>query len=42
MVIYPDQGLGVVVLTNGERGMPVAYDVAQRALGGKAEWSFYE
>lgn len=42
MVMYPDQGIGVVVLTNGEHGMPVAYDVAQRALGGKAEWGFYE
>jgi hypothetical protein len=28
-----------VVLTNGHRGHAVAYDVAQRALGGKAEWS---
>jgi CubicO group peptidase (beta-lactamase class C family) len=39
MVIYPAQGIGVVVLTNGQRGQAVAYDVAQRALGGKAEWS---
>jgi len=38
MVIYPERGIGVVVLTNGHRGHAVAYDVAQRALGGKAEW----
>ena len=38
MVVYPEQGTGVVVLTNGQRGHAVAYDVAQRALGGKAEW----
>jgi CubicO group peptidase (beta-lactamase class C family) len=39
MVIYPDHGLGVVVLTNSSDGMPVAYDVAARALGGKSEWT---
>jgi CubicO group peptidase (beta-lactamase class C family) len=39
MVMYPAQGIGVVVLTNGDQGQAVAYDVAQRALGGKAEWS---
>jgi CubicO group peptidase (beta-lactamase class C family) len=38
MVMYPEHGLGVVVLTNGEGGMPVAYDVARRALGGKSAW----
>jgi CubicO group peptidase (beta-lactamase class C family) len=38
MVIYPDHGLGVVVLTNSSDGMSVAYDVAARALGGKSEW----
>jgi CubicO group peptidase (beta-lactamase class C family) len=34
MVIYPEYGLGVVVLTNSDQGLPVAFDVAQRALGG--------
>lgn len=36
MVIYPDYGMGVVVLTNSDHGFPVAFDVAQRALGGSA------
>jgi len=36
MVIYPEQQIGVVVLTNGDRGFPLACDVAQRALGGSA------
>ncbi len=35
MVIYPEHGIGVVVLTNSERGFPLAYDVAARAIGGK-------
>lgn len=39
MVIYPEQGFGVVVLTNSDQGMPVAVDVAQRALGGSASSS---
>jgi CubicO group peptidase (beta-lactamase class C family) len=34
MVIYPQQRIGVVVLTNSEYGLPVACEVAQRALGG--------
>jgi CubicO group peptidase (beta-lactamase class C family) len=34
MVIYPEHGMGVVVLTNSDMGFPVACDVAQRALGG--------
>jgi CubicO group peptidase (beta-lactamase class C family) len=38
MVIYPERRIGVVVLTNSDEGLPVAYDVAQRALGGKAQW----
>jgi hypothetical protein len=42
LVIYPEQGLGAVVLTNGEGGMPVAYDVVQRALGGEAKWGVSE
>lgn len=37
MVIYPEHGVGVVVLTNSERGFPLAYDVAARAIGGKDE-----
>jgi CubicO group peptidase (beta-lactamase class C family) len=36
MVIYPEYGIGVVVLTNSDRGLPVAFDVAQRAIGGSA------
>jgi CubicO group peptidase (beta-lactamase class C family) len=39
VVIYPEHGWGVVVLTNSDDGLPVAYDVAGRALGGKANWS---
>ncbi len=34
MVIYPEQQIGVVVLTNSEQGFPLACDIAQRALGG--------
>jgi len=41
MVIYPQQGFGVVVLTNSELGLPVAYDVAARALGGGAKWKVF-
>jgi len=41
MVIYPREGHGVVVLTNSEYGLPVAYDVAEKALGGKAKWKFF-
>lgn len=36
MVIYPEYGMGVVVLTNSDQGLPVAVDVARRALGGSA------
>jgi CubicO group peptidase (beta-lactamase class C family) len=36
MVIYPEYGIGVVVLTNSDHGFPVVFDVAQRALGGSA------
>lgn len=38
MVIYPDQGLGVVVLANSDRGFPAAYDIAERVLRGKAQY----
>lgn len=38
MVIYPEYGLGIVVLTNGDGGLSAARDIAQRALGGKAVW----
>ena len=41
MVTYPREGHGVVVLTNSESGLPVAYDIAERALGGKARWKFF-
>ncbi len=38
MLIYPEHGLGAVVLTNSERGFPAAYDIAERALRGKAQY----
>lgn len=41
MVVYPREGLGVVVLTNSESGLPVVYDIAGSALGGKAKWKFF-
>ena len=41
MVIYPREGFGVVVLTNSESGLQVAYDIAARALGGEAKWKFF-
>ena len=41
MVIYSEQGIGVVVLTNSDDGFPVVYDVAQRALGGEAYWRYF-
>ena len=41
MVIYPREGHDVVVLTNSEFGLPVAYDVAEMALGGEAKWKFF-
>jgi len=34
MVIYPEQQIGVVVLTNSDLGLPLACDVAQLAVGG--------
>ena len=36
MVIYPEQQIGVVVLTNSDHGFHLACNVAQRALGGSA------
>jgi CubicO group peptidase (beta-lactamase class C family) len=36
IVIYPEHGMGVVVLSNSDHGFPVVFDVAQRALGGSA------
>ena len=36
IVIYPEQQIGVVVLTDSDQGFPLACDVAQRALGGSA------
>ncbi|MFQ5571346.1 MAG: serine hydrolase [Rhodothermales bacterium] len=41
MVMYPEHHWGVVVLTNSHQGLPVAYDVAGRALGGKAHWIYF-
>jgi CubicO group peptidase (beta-lactamase class C family) len=41
MIIYPKPGHGVVVLTNSESGLPVACDIAERALGGKAMWKYF-
>ncbi len=41
MVIYPEHQWGVVVLTNSDDGLQLAYDVAARALGGKAHWSSF-
>jgi len=41
MVVYPEHGSGVVVLTNSDYGYPVACDLAQRALGGKARWEYF-
>jgi len=41
MVMYPNEGHGVVILTNSESGLQVAYDVAERALGGQAKWKFF-
>ena len=41
MVMYPELGHGVVVLTNSEAGLPVAYGVAERALGGEAKWKYF-
>lgn len=41
MVIYPEHQWGVVVLTNSDDGAQLAYDVASRALGGKARWSSF-
>ncbi|MCP3974538.1 MAG: beta-lactamase family protein [bacterium] len=41
MVIYPEHQWGVVVLTNSDAGSHVAYNVAARALGGKAQWSSF-
>ncbi len=38
MVIYPQQQWGIVILTNSDRGLPLARDIAQRALGGEAGW----
>ena len=41
IVMYPKEGHGIVVLTNSESGLPVAYDIAERALGGKAQWELF-
>jgi len=41
MVIYPGEGHGAVVLTNSESGLHAAYDIAARALGGKAQWEHF-
>ena len=41
MVMYPQEGHGVVVLSNSEKGLPVAYDIAGKALGGEAKWKSF-
>lgn len=41
MVMYPREGHGVVVLTNSDSGLTVAYDIAEKALGGEAKWKFF-
>jgi CubicO group peptidase (beta-lactamase class C family) len=41
MVMYPHEAHGVVVLTNSDSGLLVAYDIAERALGGEAKWKFF-
>ncbi|UCH61782.1 MAG: beta-lactamase family protein [Fidelibacterota bacterium] len=41
MAVYPELGMGVVVLTNSDGGYDVACDVAQRALGGKSTWKTF-
>jgi CubicO group peptidase (beta-lactamase class C family) len=39
MVMHPDSGRGVVVLTNGQAAPPVIVDVARRAMGVDFVWS---
>jgi hypothetical protein len=41
MVMYPREAHGVVVLTNSDSGLPVAYNIAEKALGGEAKWKFF-
>ena len=38
VVIYPESGNGVVILTNTNADQAALRDIAQLALGGKAEW----
>jgi CubicO group peptidase (beta-lactamase class C family) len=38
MVIYPQYGIGIVVLTNSNDGLPLARDIAHYALGGLNAW----
>jgi CubicO group peptidase (beta-lactamase class C family) len=42
MVIYPQQGVGIVVLTNSGNGLALAREIAHLALGGKAVWQLPE
>jgi len=39
MVMCPRTGDGVVVLANGQSGLPVHYDIARRAMGVDFTWS---
>jgi len=39
--MYPREAHGVVVLTNCDSGLSVAYDIAEKALGGEAKWKFF-
>ena len=38
MVIYPEQGVGIVVLSNSSNASDLVVEIASRALGGKAHW----
>jgi CubicO group peptidase (beta-lactamase class C family) len=38
MVIYPAQRTGIVVLCNSSEGSDLIFEIAKRALGGKAYW----
>ena len=40
MVIYPDSGTGIVILTNSSNASNLVAEVVERALGGKAFWDF--
>jgi len=41
MLIYPDHGLGVVVMANSSDALPLVYAVAARAVGGRDDFSAF-